>query len=216
MSTLKSVDVSVKKKLWNSTLTVLALLFLVAYSIPAFDGDLSSNTNRIFEIIQWTSWVAFAIDLLGGLILAQDKKQYLKSNPLAILSVVLPFLRPLRLLRFISFGTLVLDKVNLGKSIGISVRVITTALFLTYIAAIEITLAERNQPDATINSFGDGIWWAVTTLTTVGYGDMYPTTTQGRYIAIGLMISGICVLGFVSATIAAWFVKLNQQDVQSK
>jgi len=215
MSSMKNENVSAKRTLWNSTLTILALVFLFAYSLPAFDDNLSSNTHQIIEIIQWTSWGAFAIDLFGGLILAQDKKQYLKSNPLAILSVALPFLRPLRLLRFISFGTLVLDKVNLGKSVGISVRVITTALFLTYIAAIEITLAERNQLDATINSFGDGIWWAVTTLTTVGYGDMYPTTTQGRYIAIGLMISGICVLGFVSATIAAWFVKLNQQDVQS-
>ena len=187
-------------------------MFLIAYSLPAFVDDLSAEANQIIDAIQWISWLAFAIDLLVGLFLAQSKKQYLKSNPLAILSVVLPFLRPLRLLRFISFGTLVLDKVHLGKSVGISVRVITTALFLTYIAGIEITLAERGQPDATINSFGDGMWWAITTLTTVGYGDMYPTTTQGRYIAIGLMVSGICVLGFVSATIAAWFVKLSQDE----
>lgn len=205
-----------KVRVWNSALTILALVFLVAYSLPAFITDLSENASKIIDAIQWVSWIAFALDLLFGFYSASNKKEFLKRNPLAILSVALPFLRPLRLLRFISFGTLVLDKVNLGKSVGISVRVITTALFLTYIAAIEITLAERNQPGATINSFGDGIWWAVTTLTTVGYGDMYPTTTQGRYIAIGLMISGICVLGFVSATIAAWFVKLNQDDVQSK
>jgi voltage-gated potassium channel len=201
-----------KNKLWSSVLTILALSFLVAYSFPAFEADLTADENKIINIIQWVSWFAFAIDLLVGMFLAQNKKQYLRSNPLAILSVALPFLRPLRLLRFISFGTLVLDRVHLGKSVGISVRVITTALFLTYIAGIEITLAERGQPGATIDSFGDGIWWAITTLTTVGYGDIYPTTTQGRYIAIGLMVSGICVLGFVSATIAAWFVKLSQDE----
>lgn len=201
-----------KNKVWNFALTFLAFIFLVAYSLPAFVENLSVETNQIIETIQWASWIAFAIDLLAGLFLAQNKKQYLKNNPLAVLSVVLPFLRPLRLLRFISFGTLVLDKVHLGKSVGISVRVISTALFLTYIAGIEITLAERGQPGATIDSFGDGLWWAITTLTTVGYGDIYPTTTQGRYIAIGLMVSGICVLGFVSATIAAWFVKLSQDE----
>jgi voltage-gated potassium channel len=204
-----------KNKIWSSALTILAIVFLVAYSLPAFKADLSTDENRIIDIVQWISWLAFAFDLMAGLFLSQNKRQYLKSNPLAILSVALPFLRPLRLLRFISFGTLVLDKVHLGKSVGISVRVITSALFLTYIAGVEITLAERGQPGATIDSFGDGMWWAITTLTTVGYGDIYPTTTQGRYIAIGLMVSGICVLGFVSATIAAWFVKLSQDETSN-
>jgi voltage-gated potassium channel len=212
MSFTNRENISAWKRLWNTALTILALVFLVAYSLPAFIDDLSPNSNRAIDVIQWVSWLAFAIDLCVGLILAQNKKYFLKSNPLAIVSVLLPFLRPLRLLRFISFGTLVLDKVHLGKSVGISVRVITTALFLTYIAGVEITLAERGQPGSTIDSFGDGIWWAVTTLTTVGYGDIYPTTTQGRFIAIGLMVSGICVLGFVSATIAAWFVKLSNHD----
>jgi voltage-gated potassium channel len=121
-------------------------------------------------------------------------------------------LRPLRLLRFISFGTLVFEKVNLGKSIAITFKVVVTALFLTYLAGIEITMAERGKPGATIQSVGDGFWWAITTLTTVGYGDIYPTTTEGRFIAVGLMVSGICVLGFISATVAAWFVKMTQDD----
>ena len=67
-------------------------------------------------------------------------------------------------------------------------------------------------PLTQIASAGDGFWWAITTLTTVGYGDIYPTTTEGRFIAVGLMISGICVLGFISATVAAWFVKMTQDD----
>lgn len=137
---------------------------------------------------------------------------FLRKHPLELLAVFLPFLRPLRLLRFISFGTLVFEKVNLGKSIAISFKVISTALFLTYLAGIEITLAERGQPEATIKSIGDGLWWAITTLTTVGYGDIYPTTTEGRFIAVGLMVSGICVLGVISATVAAWFVRITQND----
>ena len=199
-------------KVWNWSLTFLALAFLFAYSYPAFVVEVSPSSQSILDGIQWVSWVAFAADLLFGIYKASNKVQFLKKHPLEILAVVLPFLRPLRLLRFISFGTLVFEKVNLGKSIAITFKVIVTALFLTYLAGIEITMAERGKPGATIESIGDGFWWAITTLTTVGYGDIYPTTTEGRFIAVGLMVSGICVLGFISATVAAWFVKMTQDD----
>ena len=199
-------------KVWNWSLTFLALAFLFAYSYPAFVVEVSPSSQSILDGIQWVSWLAFAADLLFGIYKSSDKAQFLKKHPLEILAVVLPFLRPLRLLRFISFGTLVFEKVNLGKSIAITFKVIVTALFLTYLAGIEITMAERGKPGATIESIGDGFWWAITTLTTVGYGDIYPTTTEGRFIAVGLMVSGICVLGFISATVAAWFVKMTQDD----
>ena len=199
-------------KVWNWSLTFLALAFLFAYSYPAFVVEVSPSSQSILDGIQWVSWVAFAADLLFGIYKASNKVQFLKRHPLEILAVILPFLRPLRLLRFISFGTLVFEKVNLGKSIAITFKVIVTALFLTYLAGIEITMAERGKPGATIQNVGDGFWWAITTLTTVGYGDIYPTTTEGRFIAVGLMVSGICVLGFISATVAAWFVKMTQDD----
>ena len=199
-------------KVWNWILTSLAIAFLITYSYPAFVTDVSPSSQSILDAIQWVSWIAFAGDLLFGVYKSPNKTQFLKKHPLEILAVALPFLRPLRLLRFISFGTLVFEKVNLGKSIAITFKVIVTALFLTYLAGIEITMAERGKPDATIQSVGDGFWWAITTLTTVGYGDIYPTTTEGRFIAVGLMISGICVLGFISATVAAWFVKMTQDD----
>jgi voltage-gated potassium channel len=202
------------KKVWDWTLTSLAISFLFAYSYPAFNEVINDSTQVKLELVQWVSWIAFALDLLFGVVRSQNKALYLKKHPLEILAVALPFLRPLRLLRFVSFGTLIFERVNMGKSIGISVKVIATALFLTYLAGIEITMAERGQPGSTINNVGDGFWWAITTLTTVGYGDIYPTTTEGRVIAVGLMISGICVLGVISATVAAWFVKLTQDDIR--
>ena len=66
--------------------------------------------------------------------------------------------------------------------------------------------AERNSPDANIKTFGDGLWWAATTVTTVGYGDRFPTTPLGRLIAVVLMLVGIALLGVITATIATWFV----------
>ncbi len=199
-------------RIWNGLLTFLALAFLFAYSYPAFVLNIDQSMQTVLNLIQLVSWLAFALDLVFGLYKSNSKSRFLRQHPLELLAVLLPFLRPLRLLRFISFGTLVFEKVNLGKSIAISFKVISTALFLTYLAGIEITLAERGQPGATIQNVGDGFWWAITTLTTVGYGDIYPTTTEGRLIAVGLMVSGICVLGVISATVAAWFVRMTQND----
>ena len=125
-------------------------------------------------------------------------------------------LRPLRLLRLISFGSLVLEKVSIGKSVGITIKVIVTTLFFGYIAAIQITIIERVSPSGNIKNFSDGLWWAFTTITTVGYGDRYPTTTEGRILAVCLMVLGISLLGVVSATIAAWFVRLMQNEDRSK
>lgn len=203
-------------KFWSGILTFLALAFLVAFSWPAFNESPSAKTVAILNITQWISWLAFAGDLLWGFIKSGDKKKFLLSHPLEIFAVALPMLRPLRLLRLISFGSLVLEKVSIGKSVGITIKVILTTLFFGYIAAIQITIVERISPSGNIKNFSDGLWWAFTTITTVGYGDRYPTTTEGRILAVCLMILGISLLGVVSATIAAWFVRLMQNEDRSK
>ncbi len=201
-----------KIRIWNETLTALAVAFLFSFSYPAFTSEIDAQTQTILDAIQWISWTAFAADLIYGISQAKSKKTYLKSHPLEIAAVVLPFLRPLRLLRIVSFGSLVIQKVAIGRSFGITIRVFVTTLFLTYIAAVQITLIERNALDANIKTFGDGFWWAITTVTTVGYGDRFPTTTEGRILAVGLMMLGIALIGVISATIAATFVKMMQDD----
>src|SRR5512133_1830428 len=74
-------------------------------------------------------------------------------------------------------------------------------------AALAVLDAERSSPDANISDFGDAIWWAVTTMTPVGYGDHYPVTAAGRLVAFGLMIGGIALLGTVTATLTSWLVE---------
>ncbi len=84
------------QKVWNQTLTVLALAFLIAFSYPAFNADISDSTQTSLDLIQWVSWGAFASDLLYDLIAAKNKKNFLLKHPLDIAAVLLPFLRPLR------------------------------------------------------------------------------------------------------------------------
>ncbi len=116
-------------------------------------------------------------------------------------------LRPLRLLRLVTL----LSVLNRTGSQGLRGRVVTYAAggttLLVLCGALAITDAERSQTGATITSFGDALWWAVSTMTTVGYGDTYPITTTGRVVAAFLMLGGIAVLGVVTATLASWLVE---------
>jgi voltage-gated potassium channel len=203
---------SVAHRVWNETLTFLALAFLVAFSYPAFVNPVPSSTQTLLNIVQWVSWIAFAADLIYGLFKAKDKKKYLMKHPLEVAAVLLPFLRPLRLLRVISFGSLVIQKVAVGRQFAITIKVIITSIFVAYISAVQITIIERDIDGSNIKNFGDGLWWAITTVTTVGYGDRFPTTTEGRFLAVGLMIMGISLMGVITASVASWFVKMGQNE----
>jgi voltage-gated potassium channel len=202
------------KRIWNEVLTVLALCFLVAFSYPAFKTNIATAQQNYIDLVQWICWLAFALDLVFGIFTAENKKLYLKHHPLEIASVLLPFLRPLRLMRVISFGGLAIQKVAIGRQFAITLKVVLTSIFVAYIAAVQITITERSVEGSNIKSFSDGLWWATTTVTTVGYGDRYPTTSEGRFLAVLLMIVGISLIGVITASVAAWFVKISNNEVK--
>ena len=199
-------------KIWRETLTFLALAFLVAFSYPAFVDPISTSTQSLLNIVQWITWIAFAGDLIYGLTKAPSKKGYLKKHPLEVAAVLLPFLRPLRLMRVISFGGLAIQKVAIGRQFAITIKVFIASIFVAYISAVQITISERDLEGSNITNFGDGLWWAITTVTTVGYGDRFPISTEGRFLAVLLMLVGISLVGVITASVAAWFVKMSAND----
>jgi voltage-gated potassium channel len=203
---------TVIKRVWNETLTFLALVFLITFSYPAFKPNISSTTQSNLDLLQWIIWGAFALDLLMGLVTATNRKQFIIKHPLDIAAVLLPFLRPLRLLRVISFGGLALQKVAIGRQFAITVKVFIASIFIAYISAVQITISERAIEGSNIKNFGDGLWWAITTVTTVGYGDRYPTSAEGKFLAVGLMVVGISLMGVITASVAAWFVKMGDKN----
>ena len=200
------------RRIWNEVLTFLAIAFLIAFSYPAFNENVSTGIQSLIDIVQWVCWVAFAADFVYGIWNAEGKFAYLKKHPLEVMSVVLPFLRPLRLLRVISFGVLAIQKIAIDRQFAITVKVVTTALFIAYISAVQITIAERGAEGSNIKDFGDGIWWDFTTVTTVGYGDRFPITGEGRFLAVLLMIMGISLVGVITASVASWFVKMSNNE----
>ena len=84
------------------------------------------------------------------------------------------------------------------------------------ISALLVTIFERSA-NGSIQGFGDALWWAATTVTTVGYGDKYPLTAEGRAVAVFLMIVGIAIFGVLTAGIAAYFVESeSEKDVSNR
>jgi len=85
--------------------------------------------------------------------------------------------------------------------------VVGTVALVGFVSSLAVLDAERDVPAASITSFGEAVWWTLTTISTVGYGDRYPVTFEGRFVAAALMVTGIALLGVVTASIASWFVE---------
>lgn len=158
----------------------------------------------------------FGIDYVVRLWLSQDRRRFVRHNLLDLAVLVLPMLRPLRLLRLVTL----LSVLNRTGSNGLRGRVVTYAVggtaLLIFCGALAITDAERGAADATVVGFGNGWWWAITTLTTVGYGDTYPVTVTGRLVAAVLMVAGIALLGIVTATLASWLVERVSETTEAE
>jgi voltage-gated potassium channel len=83
---------------------------------------------------------------------------------------------------------------------------------IVYAASLAILDVEGTHPESKIHTLGDALWWATTTVTTVGYGDLSPVTPMGKLVAVALMIGGIALVGSVTATLASWIVRRVAQE----
>ncbi|MEU4806752.1 potassium channel family protein [Actinosynnema sp. NPDC023587] len=188
-------------------LTALAVVFLVAYAWEVLDNRSTPGLHGVLEVVLWVVWLVFAVDYGARLALAADKRRFVATHLFDLLAVLLPMVRQLRVLRLLTVLK-VLNRRFSGKvrhQIGVYVAGVTTLVGLS--ASLAVLDAERGHPDATITTFGDAAWWTLTTISTVGYGDRYPVTWEGRLVAALLMIGGIALLGVITGTIASWLVQ---------
>ena len=184
----------------------LALAFLVAWGAPILDPRLDPDVLTFLTVVSWTVWVAFAVDLAIRLWLADDRADYALRHWYDVALVLLPMLRPLRLLRVLALVR-VLDRSAQNSLAGRAVVYVAgTTLMATTLGALAALDAERDAAGANITTFGDALWWATATVTTVGYGDRFPVTLEGRIIATVLMLVGIGLVGTVTAAVASWFL----------
>jgi len=210
------------ERLVDLPLLVLALAIIPLLVFPLI-LDLNSAIDRAFLATDWIIWGVFAMDLAVRVYLTERRIAYLTSHWFDVLIVAIPFLRPLRVLRsaralrllrlarITSFGTRAfITARTLGQRYGLT-YVLVLAVFIVFAAASVVFAFERTG-DGSIDDFGTALWWAMTTITTVGYGDAVPVTPEGRGIAVFLMIVGISLFGFLTASIAAFLVEQGQDE----
>jgi len=186
-------------------LTIAAAIFLVAYATEVI-ADLRPPDDLVTETIMWVIWGFFVIDFVVNLVLAERRVRWFFTHFHEFLIVALPALRPLRLLRLITLLAVLQRGAGRALRGRVVVYAVGASVILVFVAALAELDVERHAVGSHIHNFGDALWWACVTITSVGYGDIAPVTLIGRFIAVGVMVVGIALLGTVTATLASFFI----------
>jgi voltage-gated potassium channel len=195
-------------------LTVLAVLWLPVLVVPLVTR-VPAGTAATLDVIDYVVWAAFVVEYLVKLYLSPSRWSFVRHHLVDLLVIVVPVFRPLRLLRLLRLVTLTRVGLILSSALkrardlfthhGLHFVLLSVLAIIAICSALELAF-ERHAPGATIHSFGDALWWSIVTVTTVGYGDKYPVSAGGRGVAVVLMITGIGLVGILSATVASYFV----------
>lgn len=200
------------KKWTDWPLMILAIVFLAAFSWQV----LADTYTTLCEGLMNAIWTAFIVDYVVSLWLAENKWQWFKHNLISLLSIALPMFRPLRLLRLVKVLHV------LGRTSGMAVRgkltiyTIGSVSMLIYVSALAVYAVERNIEGSSITDFPTALWWAFVTATTVGYGDHTPVTISGKLVAVGLMFTGIALIGMITAMLASWIVDQVNAEAEER
>lgn len=199
-------------------LLVAALLTIPAIAIE--QSDLHEPWVSVAIALNWTIWLAFLAELLIMLSVVPNRGRWLRDHLLDVAIVVLtpPFLpatlqaarvfRLLRLLRLVRAATLARGLLTTEGVRDAAVLALLTVLG----GGAAYAALEKTTPTGDPLSTWDGIWWAMTTVTTVGYGDSYPSTDGGRTIAIMVMLVGIGFVAILTAAAADRFMRAQRAE----
>jgi voltage-gated potassium channel len=226
----KGYSLSSKLVTWRKW-TDIPLLVVAIGSLPLLlleiiSHRLTNGDKTFLLIVNITVFFAYAVDYVIEFLVTPEKGRYVRSEWSSLLIVVaqlfailpamsfLGFLRGARALRVVSSLTRIIGISMASRSQGREILKKRATLFafglsgFTLItSAVGFTLAEDVGKDGRVHSFFDALWWSGATITTVGYGDIYPVTAAGRIIAIFTMLVGISTLAVVTARIAQFLIK---------
>lgn len=198
----------------NILILFLSFYVLIALLVETF-CTLPSEISRLLLFIDNIICVIFLIDFFIRFFKAEDKLKFMKWGWIDLISSIptFEFLRPgrafrlirlLRILRAFRSAKVIVEHLYQKKSHGAFTTVSVLATFTLIFSSIAILQVE-DHPESNIKTAEDALWWAYVTITTVGYGDRYPVTTEGRLIAVFLMTTGVGLFGTFTGFIASWF-----------
>ena len=177
---------------------VCGSLFLVGLVEFASDsGDTSTG-----QVLMLVAWIGFVIDLIASWALDDTPRTFPKRHWFAFLAVLVPIFRAFFV--FYIFIRLARGRTRLQSKIQYYAAYLTI-LVITF-GAVLVLSAERNYPGSNIKTYGEAVWWACVTVTTVGYGDYVPVSPTGRAIATLMLFNGVAIISVITATISSRFV----------
>jgi voltage-gated potassium channel len=199
---------------------ILSIYVLVTLVITSF-FILPTEVSKILTQIDNFICVVFLFDFGYRLYIADNKLAFMKWGWIDLISSIPSFevfrfgrvfrlIRLFRILRAFKSVKNITAHVYKNKSIGLLATVGLIAFLMVLFSSIAI-LQFENEPSSNIKTAEDAIWWSYTTLTTVGYGDKYPVTTEGRLIAMLLMTTGVGLCGTFAGYIAS-FLNSNKDS----
>jgi voltage-gated potassium channel len=206
----------------NTDLPLMVLAVSVIPLVGVEFAGLGHKAEQGVEIIYGLIWAAFLADYVIRLILTADKRSYVRREWLSLVLVIVtvpipsvPYLeilrsaRALRLLRVFRFGAVVgrgaQRVVRLPKSENSQLAVaLASFILVTLVSAVLVLAVEegRNPGVNRINGMDSALWWAISTVSTVGYGDVVPATTAGRLLALIPMLAGVLLVAVIVSNLA--------------
>ncbi len=206
----------------NIIIIVLSIYVLIALMIDTF-FKLPAEVSRILNIIDNIICVVFLVDFSTRLYKAENKLQFMKWGWIDLVSSIPTFdfmragrmlrlIRLLRILRAFRSTKHLVTHLFARRTQGAFTAAVVIAILMIIFSSIAILQVE-NDPNSNIKTAEDAIWWAYVTITTVGYGDKFPVTTEGRIIAALLMTVGVGLFGTFTAYLASWFIGEDKKEV---
>lgn len=203
------------------SILIFSLVALGAIVADAFFSP-PREVSRILQGVDLIACLVFLVDFVIRFRLAKSKAAFMKWGWIDLLASIpnvdvlrfgrfLRVFRIIRLLREMRSLPRVLSVIYSHRAQGGLATVGVAMFLLVTTASIGVLVFETSGP-ANIKTAGDAVWWSFTTVTTVGYGDRYPVTPEGRVIAVGLMIAGVGLFGALSGVVASLLLGQRGQE----
>lgn len=207
----------------NLSVMVLSIYVLIVLLIDSF-CILPKETSILLQYIDNAICAFFFVEFCIRFSKSKSKLKFMRWGWIDLISSIpmVDFLRAGRLLRLIRLLRIIrafrstkhlVNHLFVNRAKGAFTSISILAILLLFFCAIAILQVE-DAPNSNIKTAEDAIWWAYVTITTVGYGDKFPVTTEGRIIAAILMTAGVGLFGTFTAYVASWFVgdKKNKDE----
>ena len=200
---------SPKEIIWEKYTTLpfifLSFIFLLGFSVLILNDEVfTQGIDKVILLVLLVIWIAFIVDFFVRLALSTNKRIFIRRNVIDLISMVIPFFRPFLLLMYLSRLKWFRGRQGSSVRARLVAYAASFALMYIYVLSLAVYAAERNAAGASILTYGDSVWWAIETITTVGYGDMIPVTIAGRVYASLLMLGGVVIVGATTATVVSY------------